>query len=147
LLFLARFDPRGADASLEALAGQVFVDASALAPAEGPRRVARGARCATAGDARARLKVGAADLDLHAATSLFVEDARAPRLRLEHGTLLATGACRITSSRGVVDVQSGSALVSIDGHTLTVAARGGRVLAYDALARHALSDQDEVVLP
>jgi hypothetical protein len=147
LLCLSRFEVLGAGARLEALAGQVFVDASALRPADGPRRLARGARCAIADDARARLRAGAADLDLHAGTSLFVEDPRAPRFRLEHGALLATGACRITSSYGVVDVESGAAFVSADERALTVSARGGRVLASNALQRHALEGLDRIVLP
>jgi hypothetical protein len=114
---------------LEALSGRVELAYRSLVPDDGSFTVRRGDWFETGPDARARLTLGPADIEVEPSSRVLIEDRASGRVRLIAGTLSLRGDGIVTADAGVVQVQAGEGRVSARPDGLEVAAASGTVLA------------------
>ncbi len=133
-----RFEPL---ARLEILGGPVHASEAALAsaPPTGEATLALGELCATGNGGRARIHIGASNLELLGHTAVLLESCRRPRVRLVAGSVIAEGSWQVTSAAGVVRIEQGRARVSLEGGELACESLGGVVTRIDARGREVLS--------
>lgn len=130
---VSRYEPL---LSVEVLEGEVH----------GSEHLQHGELCATGPDGRARLTSRGSSLEVGPDTRLLVESASQARVRLLSGSLSLRGSWRVTTDRGVVDLEEGEARVTLDGEGLTCEGEDGELTILDAAGETPVRPGQRVVM-
>jgi hypothetical protein len=116
----------------EASEGGVQAAGVELALGADPRTLERGDCCFTEGPGLARIVGLELELVLGADTTLIIEDADEPRVRLLGGQLDVQGRCVVTTPLGIVESEDARSLLTLQGSRLEVEGLEGSVILVGA---------------
>jgi predicted anti-sigma-YlaC factor YlaD len=101
-------------------AGEVLLPAGRIGATRPDGELKRGDWCITRADSRVELTSGATHVLVGSSSQVLVEEADPLRLRLQSGSVSATGACTITTQLGVIGLEDGAVQIERDETKLEV---------------------------
>lgn len=125
--------------------GAVFLGEDSFLP-DGPAGlILRGSWLTTNERAFLELKLGSSSVRLDELTFLLVEDPARHRFRLRNGTLELSGLAQVTTTRGILEMEEGTARLGLHGSNLELTCETGEVVFLDALGKTRLSAGEKLV--
>jgi len=112
--------------------GAVFLGEDSFLPNEAPALILRGSWLTTNVRAFLELDAGSTTVRMGEQTFLLVEDPAGHRFRLKGGEVTLLGSGEITTSRGIVLIEDGSARVVLDGMRFELYCEAGEAKFIDA---------------
>lgn len=125
--------------------GAVFLGEDSFLPNGPPALILRGSWLTTNERAFLKLKLGSTAVRLDELTFLLVEDPAGHRFRLRGGALELSGVVQVTTTRGVFEMEDGTARLELHGSNLELTCTDGEAVFLDAAGKTILKAGENLV--